>query len=142
MSLINSIDTANDSGFASYVLSNDAAVAALQTELDGTQAGAGLGSNGSYSANTGVSYIGSAASLHDADKKLDVQLKVVADGLAQELLDRASEIALEKLHASLLITLLMLVLISLKQILQLRLMLTLKTLQNLLKPRHMLMQVF
>lgn len=93
--LINSIDTANDSGFASYVLSNDAAVAALQTELDGTQTGAGLGSNGSYSVNTGVSYIGSATSLHDADKKLDVQLKVVADGLAQELLDRASEIASE-----------------------------------------------
>ncbi len=94
--LINSIDTANDSGFASYVLSNDAAVAALQTELDGTQTGAGLGSNGSYSVNTGVSYIGSATSLHDADKKLDVQLKVVADGLAQELLDRASDVASEE----------------------------------------------
>lgn len=96
VSLINSVDTENDSAFAGYVLSNDAAVAALQSEVDATQSGAGLGSNGSYSANTGVNYIGSATSLHDADKKLDVQIKVVADGLAQELIDRASAITSEE----------------------------------------------
>ena len=95
VSLINSVDTTNDQAFAGYVLSNDAAVAALQSEVDATQTGAGLGSNGSYSANTGVSYIGSATSLHDADKKLDVKMKEIADGLAQELLDRASAITSE-----------------------------------------------
>jgi hypothetical protein len=95
VSLINSVDTENDSAFAGYVLSNDAAVAALQSEVDATQSGAGLGSNGSYSANTGVSYIGSASSLHDADKKLDIKLKEVSDGLAQELIDRASAITSE-----------------------------------------------
>jgi hypothetical protein len=95
VSLINSVDTENDTAFAGYVTSNNAAVAAIQTELDGTQTGAGLGSNGSYSPNTGVSYIGSASSLHDADKKLDVKMKEIADGLAQELLDRASAISSE-----------------------------------------------
>lgn len=95
VSLINSVDTTNDQAFAGYVTSNNAAVAALQSEVDATQTGAGLGSNGSYSANTGVSYIGSASSLHDADKKLDVKLKQVSDGLAQELLDRASAITSE-----------------------------------------------
>ncbi len=96
VSLINSVDTENDSAFAGYVLSNDAAVAALQSEVDATQSGAGLGSDGSYSANTGVSYIGSATSLHDADKKLDVKMKEIADGLAQELLDRASAVSAEE----------------------------------------------
>ena len=95
VSLINSVDTTNDQAFAGYVTSNNAAVAALQSEVDATQTGAGLGSNGSYSVNTGVSYIGSASSLHDADKKLDVKLKEVSDGLAQELLDRASAITSE-----------------------------------------------
>jgi hypothetical protein len=84
VSLINSVDTENDSAFAGYVLSNDAAVAALQSEVDATQTGAGLGSNGSYSAPVGTNYLGSASSLKDADFKLDAQIKVVADELASE----------------------------------------------------------
>ena len=34
VSLINSVDTANDNAFAAYVLSNDAAVAAVHAESD------------------------------------------------------------------------------------------------------------
>lgn len=51
----------------------------LQGELDATQVGAGLGANGSYSANTGTTYISGATSLVDADKKLDGALKAVND---------------------------------------------------------------
>lgn len=51
----------------------------LQGELDATQVGAGLGANGSYSANTGTTYISGATSLVDADNKLDGALKAVND---------------------------------------------------------------
>jgi len=54
----------------------------LQTELDGTQTGAGLGTNGSYTADSNANYISSAASLFDADKILDTQLKTTVDDLA------------------------------------------------------------
>ena len=66
----------------------DSAVAALQGELDGTQTGAGLETDGSYSANGLANYIAAATSLKDADEKLDAQVKVNADGLAQEIVDR------------------------------------------------------
>jgi hypothetical protein len=56
-----------------------AAVGAVQTELDATQTGAGLGEGGAYSSNSAMSYIGSAASLKDADEKLDVALKALED---------------------------------------------------------------
>ena len=62
----------------------------LQQELDDTQAGAGLQNDGSYSATGSANYIQAATSLHDADSKLDAQVKVNADGLAQEIIDRSS----------------------------------------------------
>jgi hypothetical protein len=49
--------------------------AGVQEELDATQVGAGLGEDGSYSANTEMDYIALAVSLKDADEKLDVALK-------------------------------------------------------------------
>lgn len=49
---------------------------ALQSELDATQSGAGLGTDGSYSANGSGNYISEASSLKDADNKLDAALKV------------------------------------------------------------------
>jgi len=57
----------------------------LQTELDDTQSGAGLGADGSYTAPVGSNYLGSAVSLKDADSLLDSQIKTVADGLASEI---------------------------------------------------------
>lgn len=65
-----------------------AADSALQSELDATQTGAGLGSSGSYTAYAqyhatnapaGAHYIHSATSLKDADKVLDAALKAEAD---------------------------------------------------------------
>lgn len=49
----------------------------LQDELDETQKGAGLGTDGKYTAPTGTSYVSGATSLADADKKLDEALKNV-----------------------------------------------------------------
>ena len=49
--------------------------AQLQAELDATQTGAGLNTDGSYSANTGANYIQASSSLQDADNDLDTALK-------------------------------------------------------------------
>ena len=54
----------------------------LQSELDRTQAGAGLGSTGRYTAVTTSNYISTAVSLKDADSKLDGSLKAVSDAVA------------------------------------------------------------
>lgn len=55
---------------------------ALQSELDATQAGAGLGANGAYTANGSANYISSVTTLQAADNALDTQLKTVADAVA------------------------------------------------------------
>ena len=54
----------------------------LQSEVDATQSGAGLGTDGSYTANGSTNYLGSVASLKAADEALDTQLKTVADAVA------------------------------------------------------------
>lgn len=56
--------------------------AAIQQELDVTQAGAGLETDGQYAAPTGSHYLDAATSLKDADLKLDAAVKVVADAAA------------------------------------------------------------
>jgi hypothetical protein len=61
---------------------------AQQTELDAIETGAGLNANGSYTAPTGTNYLGTAASLKDADSKLDTQLKAT-DVIAQAALARS-----------------------------------------------------
>ena len=61
---------------------SDQADADLQTELDGTQAGAGLGTDGAYTANAAANYIAAATSLVGADEALDVQAKANADEIA------------------------------------------------------------
>ena len=61
---------------------SDDADAALQTELDNTQAGAGLGVDGSYTANATTNYIATATSLVGADEALDAQAKANADEIA------------------------------------------------------------
>ncbi len=51
-----------------------AADTAIQSELDATQGGAGLGVDGSYTAPVGSAHLGSATSLKDADSKLDAAI--------------------------------------------------------------------
>lgn len=53
----------------------------IQAELDETQTGAGLGTDGSYTANGSANYISDATSLKDADNKLDAQIKSNKDKL-------------------------------------------------------------
>src|SRR6056300_277008 len=55
---------------------------ALQSELDATQAGAGLGANGAYTANGSANYISSVTTLQAADNALDSQIKTNADAIA------------------------------------------------------------
>ena len=73
-----------------YVDSVSSTAAGLQTELDATQAGAGLGTDGAYSANGSTNYLGSVASLKAADEALDSQLKTVADAVASNDTDISS----------------------------------------------------
>jgi hypothetical protein len=54
----------------------------LQSELDDTQTGAGLGTDGSYTANGAANYISTATSLKNADDLLDAQIKTNADDIA------------------------------------------------------------
>jgi hypothetical protein len=62
----------------------------LQGEVDATQVGAGLASNGDYAANVGANYISTAVSLKDADNKLDTAIKVNADAITAESSARTS----------------------------------------------------
>jgi len=61
---------------------SDAADTNLQTELDATQTGAGLGTDGSYTANGSANYITAATTLQSADNLLDAQIKTNADGIS------------------------------------------------------------
>lgn len=65
-----------------YVDSVASSGSSTQSELDATQTGAGLGTDGSYSANSSANYISAASSLKDADDKLDAQIKTNADAIA------------------------------------------------------------
>lgn len=55
---------------------------AIQTELDATQAGAGLTVDGNYTALTGSNYLTGATSIHNATSLLDTQVKTNADAIA------------------------------------------------------------
>ena len=57
-------------------------VSALQAEVDATQAGAGLATDGSYVANATANFIADATSLKDADDKLDAAVKSLTEGLS------------------------------------------------------------
>jgi len=62
----------------------------IQSELDATQAGAGLGADGAYNADAARAYIGAAVSLDEADELLSVQLATTAAGLAAEITARGT----------------------------------------------------
>jgi uncharacterized protein (TIGR02145 family) len=61
---------------------NKTDVSGVQTEINAIETGAGLNDNGTYPANTAANYIAAAASLKDADNKLDAQLKINSDKIA------------------------------------------------------------
>lgn len=80
--------------------SGGAAVAGVQSELDATQVGAGLGTDGAYAAPVASNYLGSAVSLKDADSKLDAAIKAeetarIADVDAEQSRAEAAEGALD-----------------------------------------------
>ena len=54
----------------------------LQSEVDTTQTGAGLGTGGTYTASGSSTYLTAATSLVDADNKLDAQAKANADAIS------------------------------------------------------------
>jgi hypothetical protein len=57
----------------------DGQATTIQAELDVSQAGAGLNTNGTYTANASSNYIQTATSLKEADNQLDSQIKIQAD---------------------------------------------------------------
>jgi len=62
----------------------------LQTELNTTQTGAGLNSDGTYTPPGGVNYINTATSLYDADYKLALQVSTNASDIATNASDIAT----------------------------------------------------
>lgn len=72
----------NHAATKAYVDSVSGDVTTLQGELDDTQSGAGLGADGSYSADSSADYISSATSLANADSLLDDQIKSNADNIS------------------------------------------------------------
>jgi len=83
---------ANADDIAAAASNNSSANAAIQSELDAVEAGAGLDTDGTYITQTGANYINTASSLQDADSKLDAQVKVNADNITQEVTDRTTAI--------------------------------------------------
>ena len=67
---------------ASNISTNTSNISSLQSEVDATQAGAGLGTDGSYTANGSANYISSVTTLQAADNALDAQIKTNADAIA------------------------------------------------------------
>ena len=59
-----------------------AADSALQSELDASQVGAGLSAAGAYVADSNSNYLDAAASLFDADMKLDAQIKTLESNIS------------------------------------------------------------
>ncbi|PQB06097.1 hypothetical protein BST83_02050 [Polaribacter filamentus] len=61
------------------ITTNAASNTSIQTELDATQTGAGLGTDGAYTANGSTNYLTTVTSLTSADVALDTQIKTVSD---------------------------------------------------------------
>ena len=61
--------------------SNTTDITTLQSEVNATQSGAGLGTDGTYSANGSTNYIAASTSIVDATEDLDTQIKTNEDGI-------------------------------------------------------------
>jgi hypothetical protein len=77
-------DTTLQSNIDAEATTRGNADTALQNELNASQAGAGLNTDGTYTATGAADYISAATSLKDADAKLDIQTKTNADAIAAE----------------------------------------------------------
>jgi hypothetical protein len=73
-----------DSELAAQITNSGVAIGNVQAELDATQTGAGLDTDGNYVANTSANYIASATSLKDATDKLDAQVHQNTNDIAAE----------------------------------------------------------
>jgi len=73
-----------------YVDGLTGATSGMQIEIDAIETGAGLGTNGSYTANGSANYISSATSLKNADDLLDAQVKTNADSISGKV-DKAGD---------------------------------------------------
>jgi len=82
---------ANADATALETVNRKAADTAIQSELDTVESGAGLGTDGSYTANASANYISSATSLKNADTLLDAQVKTNTDAIATETSARTSD---------------------------------------------------
>jgi len=75
--------SANDASTKDYVdtatSTLDGIITSLQGEVDATQTGAGLGTDGAYTASESANYIDTATSLFNADTLLDTALQAVSD---------------------------------------------------------------
>ncbi len=74
----------NEADIAQEISDRTDADADIQAELDDTQTGAGLGTDGTYATNSGTNYIDAATSLANADILLDTQIKNNADAIASK----------------------------------------------------------
>lgn len=74
--------TATNSGSAITVTVPSFDASTLQTEIDAIETGAGLGTDGTYTANATGNYVSGATSLKDADNKLDAALKALSTTVA------------------------------------------------------------
>lgn len=66
----------------------------LQTEIDAIETGAGLNSDGSYSANASSNYLTAATSLKDADNKLDASIRALSNTVNQKGTGTVTSVAL------------------------------------------------
>jgi len=68
-------------GIDNRVSTNEVDISNLSNEVDATQAGAGLGSDGSYTADSTTNYISGATDLFNADTLLDSAIKTNSDNI-------------------------------------------------------------
>jgi len=74
----------NEAAIADLESSTNSSSESTQSELNNTQNGAGLDSDGNYIVDSDRNYIDSATSLADADKLLDIQLAVEAQNRSDD----------------------------------------------------------
>ncbi len=72
----------NEADIAQEISDRTDADADIQAELDDTQTGAGLGTDGTYATNSGTNYIDAATSLANADILLDTQIAASAGDIS------------------------------------------------------------